>query len=104
LVLSRLSLLSLTAPIVSGSLALKLYRLCRLAKFLKKIGQSNYQAAFGQILWWLKRRWARLAFITAVESRHAAFGCFGGSAQQQAAVIHAQAQAQDDWRDGGAYR
>jgi hypothetical protein len=27
-----------------------------------------------------------------------------GSAQQQAAAFHAQAQAQDDWREDGAYR
>jgi hypothetical protein len=39
-----------------------------------KFGQSNYQAAFGQIHWWLKTRWARLAVITAIESRYAALG------------------------------
>ena len=33
-----------------------------------KFGQINYQTAFGQIDWWLKRRWARLAVITVVES------------------------------------
>ena len=32
-----------------------------------KFGQSNYKAAYGQIHWWLKRRWARLAVITAIE-------------------------------------
>jgi len=69
-----------------------------------KFGQSNYQAAFGLIHWWLKRRWARLAVITAVEVRYAALGYAGGAAQQQAAAAHAQAQAQDDWRDDGAYR
>ena len=43
--------------------------------------------------------------ITAVESRYAALGCTGGAAQQQnASAAHAQAQAQDDWRDDGAYR
>ena len=31
-----------------------------------KFGQSNYQAIFGQIHWWLKRRWARLAVIVTV--------------------------------------
>ena len=69
-----------------------------------EFGQSNYQAAFGQIHWWSKRQRARLAVITAVESRYAALGYTGGAAQQQAAATHAQAQAQDDWRDGGAYR
>ena len=34
-----------------------------------KFGQSNYKAAYGQIHWWLKRRWARLAVITAIETR-----------------------------------
>ena len=61
-----------------------------------KFGQSNYQGAFGQVHWWLKRRWARLAVITAVESRGAALGYTGGNAQQQAAAAHAQAQAQYD--------
>ena len=69
-----------------------------------KFGQSNYQAAFGLIHWWLKRRWARLAVITAVEIRYAALGYAGGAAQQQATATRAQAQAQDNWRDDGAYR
>ena len=69
-----------------------------------KFGQSNYKAAYGQIHWWLKRRWARLAVITAIETRYAGLGYAGGSAQQQAAAFHAQAQAQDDWREDGAYR
>ena len=59
-----------------------------------KFGQSNYKAAYGQIHWWLKRRWARLAVITAIETRYAGLGYAGGSAQQQAAAFHAQAQAQ----------
>jgi len=42
--------------------------------------------------------------ITTVESRYAALGFTGGNAQQQAAAANAQAQAQDDWRDDGAYR
>jgi hypothetical protein len=33
-----------------------------------KFVQGNYKAAFGQIQLWLKRLWARLAVITAVES------------------------------------
>jgi hypothetical protein len=65
---------------------------------------SNYKAACGKIHWWLKRRWARLAVITAIETRYAGLGYAGGSAQQQAAAFHAQAQAQDDWREDGAYR
>jgi hypothetical protein len=69
-----------------------------------KFGQSNYKAAYGQIHWWLKRRWARLAVITATETRYAGLGYAGGSAQQQAAALHAQAQAQGDWREDGAYR
>jgi hypothetical protein len=36
-----------------------------------KFCQNNYKAFFGQIHWWLKRMWARLAGITAVESRYA---------------------------------
>ena len=69
-----------------------------------KFGQSNYQTAFGKILLWLKRQWACVAVLTAAESRYAALGYTGGSAQQQAAAAHAQAQAQDDLRDDGAYR
>jgi hypothetical protein len=69
-----------------------------------KFGQSNYKAAYGQIHWWLKRRWARLAVITAIEARYAGLGYAGGSSQQQAAAFHAQAQAQDNWREDGAYR
>jgi hypothetical protein len=69
-----------------------------------KFGQNNYKAVFGQVHWWLKRRWARLAVITAVESRYAALGYTGGTAQQQAAALHAQAQAQGDWREDGALR
>ena len=35
-----------------------------------QFGQSNNKTAFGQIhFWWLKRRWAHLAVITAVEPR-----------------------------------
>ena len=67
-----------------------------------KFGQGNYKEAYGQIHWWLKRRWARLAVITAIETRYAGLGHAGGSAQQQAAAFHAQAQAQDDWREDGA--
>jgi hypothetical protein len=37
-----------------------------------KFGRGSYKAAFRQVHWWLKRRWARLAVITAVESRYAA--------------------------------
>ena len=69
-----------------------------------KFGQKNYKAAFGQIHWWLKRRWARLAVITAVESRYEALGYTGGNAQRQAAATHTQAQAQDDWREENAFR
>jgi hypothetical protein len=68
-----------------------------------EFGQSNYKAAYGQIHWWLKRRWARLAAITAIEARYAGLGNAGGSAQKQAAAFHAQAQAQGDWRENGAY-
>jgi hypothetical protein len=64
-----------------------------------KCGQSNYKATYGQINWLLKRRWARLAVITAIESRYASLGYAGGSAQQQAAAFHAQAQVQGDWRE-----
>jgi hypothetical protein len=69
-----------------------------------KFGQSNYKAAYGQIHWWLKRRRARLAVITAIETRYAGLGYAGGSAQHQASAFHAQAQAQGDWREDGAYR
>jgi len=69
-----------------------------------KFGQSNYKATYGQIHWWLKRRWARLAVITAAETRYAGLGCAGGSALQQAAAFHAKAQATGDWREDGAYR
>jgi hypothetical protein len=69
-----------------------------------KFGQSNNKAAYGQIQWWLKRRWARLAVITAIEASYAGLGYAGGSAQQQAAAFYAQAQAQGDWRKDGACR
>jgi hypothetical protein len=48
-----------------------------------KFGQSNYKAAYGQIHWWLKRRWARLAVITAIETRYAGLGYAGGSASSR---------------------
>jgi hypothetical protein len=69
-----------------------------------EFGQSIYKAAYGQIHWWLKRRWARLAVITAVETRYAGLGYAGGSAEQQDSAFHAKAQAQCDWREDGAYR
>jgi hypothetical protein len=69
-----------------------------------KFGQGNYKAAYGKIQWWLKRRWSRLAVITAVETRYAGLGYAGGSAQQQAAAFHAKAHAQGDWREDGAFR
>jgi hypothetical protein len=69
-----------------------------------KFGQSNYKAAYRQIHWWLKRRWAPLEVITAIETRHAGLGYAGGPAQQQASAFHAQAQTQGDWREDGAYR
>ena len=57
-----------------------------------KFGQSKYKAAYGVIHWWLKRRWARLAVITAIEVRYDALRYTGGSAQQQAAAAHEKAQ------------
>jgi hypothetical protein len=69
-----------------------------------RFGQSNYKASSEQIHWWLKRRWARLEVITAIETRNAGLGYAGGSSQQQAAAFHAHAQAQGDWREDGAYR
>ena len=63
-----------------------------------RFGQSNCKAAYGAAHWWLKRRWSRLAVITAVASRHDALRYFGGSAQQQAATQHARAQDRGDWR------
>ena len=55
------------------------------------------------IHWWLKRRWARLAVITAIEVRYDALRYTGGSAQQQAAAAHGKAQVQYEWKDKGAY-
>ena len=69
-----------------------------------RFGQSSYKAAYGQIHWWLKRRWARLAVITAVEARYDALCYVGGTAQQHAAARYAQAEAQDDWRFDDAFR
>jgi hypothetical protein len=40
----------------------------------------------------------------AVDPRHVILEYTGGNAQQQTSAAHAQAQVQDDWRDGGAYR
>ena len=68
-----------------------------------KFGQSKYKAAYGVIHWWLKRRWARLAVITAIEVRYDTLRYTGGSAQQQAAAAHEKAQVQDEWKDQGAY-
>ena len=67
-----------------------------------RFGQSNYKAACGVIHWWLKRRWSRLAVITAVASRHDALRYVGGSAQRQAATQ--RAQDRDNWRVDGAFR
>ena len=67
-------------------------------------GQSSYKAAYGQIHWWMKRRWARLAVIMAVEARYGALCYVGGTAQKHAAARHAQAEAQDDWRFDDAFR
>jgi hypothetical protein len=72
-------------------------------KHLWEFGQGNYMAAFGQIRRWLKRRWPRLVVITAVESRYAAFEYNGRISQQQAAALNSWAQAQDDWREDGAF-
>ena len=69
-----------------------------------RFGQSNYKAAYGAIHWWLKRRWRRLAVITAFASRHDAVRYVGGSAQRQAATQHARAQYRDDWRVDDAFR
>ena len=68
-----------------------------------KFGQSKYKAAYGVINWWLKRRWARLAAITAIGVRYEALRYTGGTAQQQGAAAHEKAQVQDKWRDQGAY-
>ena len=40
---------------------------------------------------WLKRQWARLAVITAVESRYVTLGYARGTAQQHAVALHARA-------------
>ena len=69
-----------------------------------RLGQSNNKAANGAIHWWLKRRWRRLAVITAVASCHDALRYVGGSAQRQAATQHARAQDRDDWRVDVAFR
>jgi hypothetical protein len=45
-----------------------------------------------------------LAVITVIEARYAGLGYAGDSAQKKAAAFHAQAQAQGDWREDGAYR
>jgi hypothetical protein len=39
-----------------------------------------------------------------VEARYDALRYVGGTAQQQAAARHAQAEAQDDWRFDDAFR
>jgi len=61
-----------------------------------RFGQSSYKPAYGQIHWWLKRRWARLDAITAVKARYGALCNVGGTARQHAAARHAQAAAQGD--------
>jgi hypothetical protein len=74
------------------------------SRTLIKATSSNYKAASGKIHWWLKRRWARLAAITAVESRYAALGYTGGNAQQNFVALRARAQTQGDWLEDGALR
>jgi len=51
-----------------------------------RFGQSNYKAVCVAIHWWMKRRWIRLAVITADASRHDALRYSGGPAQRQAAT------------------
>ena len=50
-----------------------------------KFGQTNQESAHSVITWWLKRRWNRLALITAVQTRYDAMRYVGGRAQYQAA-------------------
>ena len=69
-----------------------------------RVGQSNYKVAYRAIHWRLKRRWNRLAVITAAASCHGALRYVGGSAQRQAASQHARAQNGDDWRFDDAFR
>ena len=69
-----------------------------------RLGQSNCKAAYGATLWWLKRRWSRLAVIKAVGSRHDALRYAGDSAQRQTASQHARAQDRGDWRCDGTFR
>ena len=64
---------------------------------------NKYKAAYGVIHWWLKRRWARIAAITAIGVRYEALRYTGGTAQQQAAAAHEKAQVQDEWRDQSAH-
>ena len=52
----------------------------------------NKQEATSAISWWLKRRWSRLAVITAAEVRYDATRYVGGSAQQRATQSHFEHQ------------
>jgi hypothetical protein len=53
---------------------------------------------------WLTRRRARLAVITEAESRYAALGYTGSTAQEQSAALSAGVQALYDWREDGTFR
>ena len=73
-------------------------------KHADRFRQRNYKPAFALIHWWLKRRWGRLAAITAVEVRYAALRYVGGAAQAAAADRHTHQEQEDDWRYGAAFR
>ena len=61
-------------------------------------GPKNVKAAEGVINWYLRRRWSRTSLILAAESRYHALKYVGGSAQWQAAQIHARFETDDDFR------
>ena len=63
-----------------------------------KFGQTNQESAHSVITWWLKRRWNRLALITAVQTRYDAMRYVGGRAQYQAAQTHERQQREDDFQ------
>ena len=65
------------------------------------MGRQRFIQAKGKIAWFLRRRWSRLAQITAVQVRYDAMAYVGDTqAQAQAAKKHSRREAaqEEHWR------
>jgi hypothetical protein len=64
----------------------------------EKFGTSNPVEAKGIISWYLKRRWSRIAVISAAQCRMDGMAYVGGTSQHLASRRHhQQCQADDEW-------